>query len=80
MGDSALVLAKSASDTPRISGGKAGSTSILRPFFFAAWVRITRASALGEKPARQNRVFAVFSAVAVQAAESIPALRPSRCA
>ena len=27
------MLAKSASDTPRISGGKAGSTSILRPFF-----------------------------------------------
>jgi hypothetical protein len=43
------VLAKSASDTPRISGGKAGSTSILRPFFFAAWVRITRASALRRK-------------------------------
>ena len=48
-GDSALVLAKSASDTPRISGGKAGSTSILRPFFFAAWVRITRASTLRRK-------------------------------
>ena len=43
------MLAKSASDTPRISGGKAGSTSILRPFFFAAWVRITRASALRRK-------------------------------
>ena len=35
---------------------------------------------LGEKSARQNRVFAVFLAVAVQAAESTPALRPSRCA
>ena len=43
------MLAKSASDTPRISGGKAGPTSILRPFFFAAWVRITRASALRRK-------------------------------